>query len=128
MDIHKVFIIIPERSHTNRELYYATSNGWWSKILAADFDKDGDVDFILGNLGINAQIKADSLSPAQLYYTDIDKNGSIDPILTFFIDGVSYPSPYLDDLISQVPSLRKKFLYYKDYAAATMIVLCRTIP
>lgn len=96
------------------------SNGWWNKILSGDFDKDGDQDFILGNLGINAQIRVDEQSPSKLYYTDIDNNGSVDPILTYYIDGVSYPAPYLDDLISQVPSLRKKIFYYKDYGKITI--------
>jgi hypothetical protein len=96
------------------------SNGWWNKILSADFDNDGDLDFIVGNLGVNAQIKADERNPARLYYSDIDKNGSVDPILTYYIDGVSYPAPYLDDLISQVPSLRKKIFYYRDYGATTI--------
>ena len=96
------------------------SHGWWNKILSSDFDNDGDLDFILGNLGMNAQIKADEESPARLYYSDIDTNGSIDPILTYYIEGVSYPAPYLDDLISQVPSLRKKIFYYKDYGKVTI--------
>src|SRR5690606_22842773 len=74
------------------------SNGWWNKILSSDFDNDGDLDFIVGNLGINAQIEADEQGPAKIYYSDIDSNGSIDPILTSYIDGVSYPVPYLDDL------------------------------
>ena len=96
------------------------SNGWWNKILSGDFDNDGDLDFILGNLGVNAQIKADKQTPSRLYYSDIDKNGSVDPILTYYIDAVSYPAPYLDDLISQVPSLRKKIFYYKDYGKITI--------
>ncbi len=105
--------------HTD-EYITQPSNGWWNKILSADFDNDGDLDFIVGNLGVNAQIKADELNPSKLYYPDIDENGSIDPIITFFTEGVSYPSPYLDDLTSQVPSLKKKYLYYKDYASATI--------
>ena len=96
------------------------SNGWWNKILSSDFDKDGDMDFIVGNLGMNAQIQASQDHPARIYYSDIDKNGSIDPIMTSFLDGVSYPLPYLDDLISQIPQLRKKMFYYKDYGRATI--------
>lgn len=95
-------------------------NGWWNTITSADFDNDGDLDFIVGNLGVNAQITADEQQPARLYYSDIDGNGSIDPILTSFIDGVSYPVPYLDDLISQVPALRKKIFYYRDYGKTTI--------
>src|SRR5690606_14413501 len=95
-------------------------NGWWNTITSADFDKDGDLDFIVGNLGVNAQITAEEQHPTRLYYSDIDGNGSIDPILTSYIDGVSYPVPYLDDLISQVPSVRKTMFYYRDYGKATV--------
>ncbi|MBL0740658.1 VCBS repeat-containing protein [Chryseolinea lacunae] len=116
----KVFINTSGKFTEQTEKYITQpSNGWWNKILSADFDNDGDIDFIVGNLGVNAQIRADEATPSKLFYADIDKNGSIDPILTFFVDGISYPSPYLDDLISQVPSLKKKYLYYKNYAVAT---------
>lgn len=96
------------------------ANGWWNTITAADFDKDGDLDFIVGNLGVNAQITADEQHPSRLYYSDIDGNGSIDPILTSYVGGISYPVPYLDDLISQVPSVRKTMFYYRDYGKATV--------
>lgn len=95
-------------------------NGWWNKILSSDFDNDGDLDFIIGNLGLNAQMKVSKETPSRLYYMDIDNNGSVDPILTYYINGVSYPAPYLDDLISQVPAVRKKIFYYADYGKTTI--------
>jgi hypothetical protein len=55
-----------------------------------------------------------------LYFKDFDNNGSIDPILCYYIDGVSYPAASLDDLTDQLPSLKKKFPAYKDYAVATI--------
>lgn len=117
----KVFINNAGQFHDQTDEYITQpSSGWWNKILANDFDKDGDLDFIVGNLGLNAQIQADEKTPAQLYHTDIDQNGSIDPIMTSFVDGVSYPVPYLDDLISQVPPIRKKMFYYRDYGKATI--------
>lgn len=117
----KVFINNAGKFSDHTEEYITQpSNGWWNQIESADFDKDGDMDFIVGNLGVNAQIRADAQNPSRLYYSDIDQNGSIDPILTSFVDGVSYPVPYLDDLISQVPALRKRMFYYRDYGKATI--------
>jgi hypothetical protein len=56
----------------------------------------------------------------RIYYKDFDNNGSIDPILCYYIGGVSYPAASRDDLTDQLPGLKKKFLEYKQYAQATI--------
>lgn len=94
------------------------TQGWWQTICAGDFDHDGDIDFIAGNLGWNTQIKVSAAEPATLYYADFDQNGSIDPILCYYIQGKSYPANSLDDLTDQLPLLKKRFLQYKSYANA----------
>ncbi len=96
------------------------SNGWWNKIFADDFDGDGDLDLVIGNLGLNTQFKSNEKEPLQLYYKDFDQNGSLDPIFTYFINGVSYPANSRDDLTDQLPGLKKKFLEYHQYANATI--------
>jgi len=96
------------------------SSGWWNRILAADFDGDGDLDLVLGNLGWNAQFKASEKEPLTMYYKDFDGNGSIDPIFCYYIDGKSYPAASRDDLTDQLPGLKKKFLEYHSYADATI--------
>ena len=49
-----------------------------------------------------------------LYYKDFDGNGSIDPLLCYYIGGVSYPAASRDDVTDQLPVLKKKkFLEYK---------------
>ena len=99
------------------------SAGWWNTIAAADMDGDGDMDLIIGNLGTNSQLRATEKEPMSLLYKDFDNNGSIDPILCYYIKGVSYPSVSRDDLTDQLPYLKKKILYYKDYANATVNTL-----
>lgn len=96
------------------------SSGWWNKILADDFDGDGDLDIVIGNAGTNAQFRASEKEPLSIYYKDFDGNGSIDPIFCYYIKGVSYPSESRNDLIEQLPMLRKKFTDYKTYAQATI--------
>ncbi len=96
------------------------STGWWNRIYADDMDGDGDKDLIIGNLGLNAQFHASEKEPMELYYKDFDENGSIDPILCYYIKGVSYPAASRDDLMEQLPSLKKKFLKYHKYSTATI--------
>jgi len=96
------------------------SAGWWNTIAAADMDGDGDVDLVLGNCGLNTQFRVSEKQPMTLYYKDFDGNGSVDPILCYYTNGVSYPAASRDDLTDQIPSLKKKFLTYEQYASATI--------
>jgi len=96
------------------------STGWWNTISAADMDGDGDIDLVIGNCGTNTQFHVNDKEPMTLYYKDFDGNGSIDPVLCYFMNGVSYPAASRDDLTDQVPSLKKKFLEYNQYANATI--------
>ncbi|MEO5893673.1 MAG: VCBS repeat-containing protein [Ferruginibacter sp.] len=96
------------------------SLGWWNTISCADFDHDGDMDLVIGNCGENTQFKVSEKNPMSLYYKDFDANGSIDPILCYYIGDTSYPAASRDDITDQVPFLRKKFLEYHSYAAATI--------
>lgn len=96
------------------------STGWWNRIYADDMDGDGDLDLIIGNCGLNTQFHVSEKEPMTLYYKDFDNNGSIDPLLCYFIGGISYPAASLDDLTDQLPILKKKFLEYKLYSVATI--------
>lgn len=96
------------------ENYY----GWWNKILAEDMNNDGKVDLIIGNLGLNSQCKVSDKEPAEMYYKDFDVNGTIDPILCFYIQGKSYPFLTRDELINQISGMAAKFPNYKSYADA----------
>ncbi len=94
--------------------------GLWNRMLVYDFDADGDKDIIVGNLGLNTQLKASEREPLELVYKDFDKNGSIDPILTCYIQGKSYPFAGRDELLDQMYSMRSKFTNYASYAKATL--------
>lgn len=96
------------------------TNGWWSKIVPADVDNDGDVDFIAGNMGANTQFKTNELEPLITYADDFDDNGKIDPVMTWYLQHTSYPFNSRDELVGQMPMLNKKFLKYADFATATI--------
>jgi hypothetical protein len=95
-------------------------SGWWNKIQVGDFNKDGKPDLMIGNLGLNSQCKASDKEPAELYYKDFDNNGSVDPILCFYIQGKSYPYVTRDELFDQISMMQARFTSYKSYADATL--------
>lgn len=96
------------------------TNGWWNTIHASDFDHDGDLDFIAGNLGLNSKLHADVNNPVRMYVGDFDKNDSTDQILTHIVKGVEYPFHTRDEMTRQMPYLKKKFLSYRKFAEASV--------
>ena len=96
------------------------SSGWWNRIVAGDFDGDGRVDFIVGNLGMNGRLHASAAEPAELYVKDFDGNGSIEQVLTLYNGGVSYPITMRDELLKTLPFLKPRYTGYKAYARQTI--------
>ncbi|PWT96442.1 MAG: RNA-binding protein [Bacteroidetes bacterium] len=98
-------------------------SGWWNSITSGDFDNDGDMDYIVGNLGTNSFYRASKDHPAKIYAKDFDKNGSIDAIPVLYLKDEKnqyheYTAQNRDDIVEQLPSLKRKFLSYKDFANA----------
>ncbi|HSZ86316.1 MAG TPA: FG-GAP-like repeat-containing protein, partial [Puia sp.] len=103
----------------------STQTGWWNTIVAGDFDNDGDIDYIIGNLGKNSFYRASEQYPVRVYGKDFDNNGVYDMITSLYLpdkngDKKEFPSETRDDLLKQMTSMRKKFPDYKSYAVATM--------
>jgi enediyne biosynthesis protein E4 len=94
------------------------SIGWWNSLAAADFDEDGDIDLVAGNLGLNSKLKADSKHPIRMYVSDFDKNGSVEQIVTHEVNEIEYPFNTRDEMMKQMPSLKKKYLSYQKFANA----------
>jgi enediyne biosynthesis protein E4 len=104
----------------SREMVGDTTSGLWTCILSHDFDNDGDKDFVVGNVGLNDQMKASRSKPVAVYYDDFDNNGSIDPLLTYYIGEKSFPYASRDELAEQLPSFKKRFTNYDAYSNATI--------
>jgi hypothetical protein len=95
-------------------------SGWWNTFEFIDADKDGDMDMIAGNWGLNSQLKASEREPVEMIWKDFDNNGSVDPFLCCYIRGRSYPYVSRDELLDEIYPMRKKFTSYKSYAEATI--------
>jgi hypothetical protein len=98
------------------------TNGWWNSLTAGDFDNDGDIDYVAGNLGTNSKYKASPEEPVCVYADDFDKNGTLDPVLCYYLPGqdggprAAYPTHSRDVLIDQMNSMRRRYPKYAEYA------------
>ncbi len=95
-------------------------SGWWNSIEVSDIDGDGDIDFLAGNHGLNNQMRPTPQQPVTMLYEDFDGNGSVDPVLFYYIQGQSYPYASRDELLEQIPTLKKRFLDYESYSSAQL--------
>ena len=99
--------------------------GWWNSLAAADLDQDGDMDYVVGNFGLNQYFKCSSGEPLRIYSKDFDQNGSYDSFIScYFPDSNGVKHEYFyhtkDDMQKQLILIRKKFERYADYGKATV--------
>lgn len=95
--------------------------GWWQTFYAYDFDEDGDVDILAGNLGLNYKYKASVDEPFEVYAKDFDENGKLDIVLSYYQDGISFPVRGKQCSSEQIESISEKFTTYHDFASANLI-------
>lgn len=106
---------------TNGKLTFQESGlddmkGWWNVIQPVDIDKDGDLDFILGNEGQNLHYRPTIEQPMKMWIYDFDANGTIEQITTQRINGHDMPLHQKSEIVGQLTSLKKANLKSSDYA------------
>lgn len=92
------------------------SAGWIQAINIADVNGDGLLDILTGNLGLNSKLKASKEKPVWLYHHDFDGNGQADPLIFHFMGQKLVPFATRDDLIRQIPGIKRIHSSYSDYA------------
>ncbi len=99
--------------------------GWWNSLAAADLDNDGDTDYLAGNYGSNINFKGTPEEPLKIYAKDLDQNGTVDPLLSYYLrDSVGVRKEYLyhpwQDVTKQYVGIRKKFNSFGEFGESTL--------
>jgi hypothetical protein len=97
-----------------------STRGWWYDIISEDFDKDGDMDLVVGNLGNNYKYQTSDNETFDIFYNDFDQNNTGDIVLSYFNEGEQYPLRGRQCSSDQIPAIKKKFQDYDAFSIATL--------
>ncbi len=115
----KIFTIQANQAVEVTQTYFEQlPHGFWNKLLVEDLNQDGKPELLVGNVGANTPWHVSENEPLELYGKDIDGNGSIDPMLTHFIQGKKVPFMTRDELLDQISLMRTRFTDYQSFAEA----------
>ncbi|MBK7872812.1 MAG: VCBS repeat-containing protein [Saprospiraceae bacterium] len=102
-----------------KKLEIINSGGWWNTVHSDDLDGDGDQDLLLGNQGLNCNLKASPEKPVELYVADFDNNFYTDPLLVYYKHDKQYSYYSKDELFDQLTLIKKKFVDYALFSKST---------
>jgi hypothetical protein len=107
--------------HWTERLGFSTGGrGWWNSLAAADFNRDGRLDYAAGNVGLNTPYQAAPDRPVRLYrgrFAGSDRAHLVEAVVE---NGVEYPRRGRTAMTRVWPELARKFPTFAGYAKATL--------
>jgi hypothetical protein len=95
--------------------------GWWNSIVGGDLDADGDIDYVVGNFGLNTKYRADADHPLELYYGDFAGDGKLQLVeAKHSSDGKLLPIRGRSCSSTAMPHLKGKFTSFQAFASASL--------
>lgn len=108
-------------SFKRSEQDFSNLSGWWNRIVPIDLNEDGNMDFILGNNGLNNKFHPKSDKPLYLFYNDFDGNGTGDIVLSKTNGKELLPVRGRECSSQQMPFILDKFDNYEKFAKADLV-------
>ena len=105
---------------SDRAGFSAAGVGWWTSIAAADFNGDGRMDYVVGNVGLNTPYGATREHPALIYYGDFKGDGDRQLVEAYYEGDRIYPRRTRRDLGASIPQVLRRYQRNDYYARATL--------
>ena len=107
------------QDHSDK-FFNTNTTGWWFSLDQGDFDNDGDVDYVFGNMGLNYKYQARKEEAFAIYADDFDGNQKSDIVLSYHNSGEEYPVRGRQCSSQQIPAIQNEFKDYNSFAVASM--------
>ncbi|MDQ5979445.1 MAG: enediyne biosynthesis protein [Verrucomicrobiota bacterium] len=102
--------------------FAAAGTGWWTSLAAADFNGDGRLDYVAGNVGLNTPYQP----PVHLFAGSFKGGTTIQVVEAHEQDGRLLPRRTRKEFGAQIPAILQRFPRNDAYARATLTELLGT--
>ncbi|HYC70267.1 MAG TPA: VCBS repeat-containing protein [Opitutaceae bacterium] len=96
--------------------FAAGRSGWWTSLAAADFNGDGRMDYVAGNVGLNTPYR----TPAVLLAADFRGGSAPQLVEAREENGRLYPIRSRQELGAHIPNILRKYPRNDAFAKATV--------
>jgi hypothetical protein len=105
---------------SERAGFSTAGTGWWTSLASADFNGDGRLDYVAGNVGLNTPYQADPVHPALFFLGRFGPGAAMQGIEAAFEKDRLVPLRSRNELAAQIPSVLKRYPKNNLYAQAAL--------